>query len=843
MAAMAAVTVACGGGAPRESSPAAPRALEGPRDRLEPTSLGTAMPVLDGALGAGTWVPSSTAGKWHLEGDALVIEPGGSPFDLEREVALDAARLHTLEVTLSSGYKVQLSLSWRRNGEAGWLDDALSLTYDEGTGARQRKTFTFDLRSDARWSGAIDRLRLRLIAARPAERIVLRRLRGFRQEVTTEMLAELSRRPWRVELDREIRAGLVAPPGFPVERQIAVPEVGGTLDLALGATGRLAAAITARVLAARPGDEPALLFESRLEPVARASNRRWRQARVDLGAFAGERLVLRFDSQADEGYDPTFGLPAWANPAVVSPRAELDHPNIILISVDTLRADRLSVYGNPRLTSPSIDAWARRFAVIFENAVAQAPWTLPSHGSMLTGLGALRHGVNHPFRAAPDELTTLAERLRAEGYTTAAITGGGWLHPGYGLAQGYDRYRYGADAGRGDRELESHAPVAARWLGALREPFFLFLHTYDVHDYRAPEREPSTASETPADSDADLARAYDRAIAHMDTQLGDVLMSFEALGLRGRSIVALTSDHGEDLGEDGFYGHGSLRDQVLLVPLILETPGGRGAGRTIAQQVRSIDLVPTLLDLAGLEVPAELDGVSLRRLIEGGAPVPPAWGSAYFASDGRLALRFDNRWKYVYNSSAWVAEDAREALFELPGEAPGSDDVAPDHPRLVDYRQLTRRLLTERLAGLRLRFENRTSGPFDGSIRGELIRAGVPKSIDAPALTRTGDAVADFSIAPGRRFDVLFEEVGEPRFELAAFRGEADGQVVTIDLETMTLPLVLRWTGSRWVTGPGAGDDARVTLEWHLRSGLEDAVPFEQDPELRRQLEALGYLQ
>ncbi len=159
-------------------------------------------------------------------------------------------------------------------------------------------------------------------------------------------------------------------------------------------------------------------------------------------------------------------------------------PNIVLISVDTLRADRLS-----QATSPRIEAWAERRAVAFHNTVAQAPWTLPSHASMLTGSGALRHGVNHSYQVAPEELTTVAERLHAAGYTTAGIAGGAWLDPQYGLAQGIERYRGWSSEQRGDEELEAHAPLAARWLDELQEPFFFFLHTFDVHDFNAPHRQ------------------------------------------------------------------------------------------------------------------------------------------------------------------------------------------------------------------------------------------------------------------------------------------------------------------------------------------------------------------
>lgn len=520
-------------------------------------------------------------------------------------------------------------------------------------------------------------------------------------------------------------------------------------------------------------------------------------------------------------------------------------PNIVLISVDTLRADRLPV-------SPRIDAWAKRHATVFQNAVAQAPWTLPSHASMLTGLDALRHGVNHSFQAAPEELTTLAERLRDAGYVTAGISGGAWLDPQYGLAQGFERYRSWRREQRGDEELEAHAALAARWLGELQVPFFLFLHTFDVHDFNAPHRR-ARAAPRPNDPHADLVQLYEQAVSHMDERVGTLLERLESLDLHRRTIVVLTSDHGEDLGEDGVFGHGSLRDQVLRVPLLVASPGGRSAGRVIDEQVRSVDLVPTLLDLAGLEIPPGLDGVSLRALIEGEAADVPKVATSYFSIAHGLSLRLENRWKYVYDASAWApgeSEPPRQALYRLPGgESPERDGLAPDHPLAQRLRNQARRLLAERLAGLRLRIDNRLPSPFTGNLRGELIRAGVPKSTGVPGLwlTRTSDAVAGFTIPPGQHLELLFERIEKRRFELEATSPEdaAAGPVsrLAIDLETLNLPASFEWTDSGWSGGTGSSlIGASVSLEWHLGAGLGGASPFEQDPELRRQLETLGYL-
>ncbi len=843
-------SLACGG--VPDVPPAVVRLIpEEPRETLQAKALGVEVPVLDSSFGASAWLPGA-AGRWRLEDGALVIEPGGKPFDLEREVAINASQLQTVEATLASRHKIRLSLSWIGE-EKSWVEQPLTLAYADGRGEPHRKTFTFDLRSHAEWSGTISRLRLRLETTRSDERIAVQSLRGLRQELTLESLAEQSRRPWKVELDREVRDALVVPPGHPVVREVSVPTE-AVLRFALGTTGRLSMPIDFRIVAERPAGGNSTLFETRLEPIARGAPRQWRPARVDLGALAGEQVRLRVESIAGDGYDPALGVPVWANPEIVA-SGESPRPNIVLISIDTLRADRLSLYGYERTTSPHIDAWARRHATVFRQAVAQAPWTLPSHASMLTGLDALHHGVNHPFRAAPESLTTLAERLRDEGYFTAAINGGAWLHPHYGLAQGFERYRTWSGEQRGDRELEAHAALASRWLADLRKPFFLFLHTFDVHDFNAPHRREKSASQS-LGSEPSASELYDRAVSHMDDQIDGFLDAVSELRRQGQTLLVLTSDHGEDLGEDGVSGHGSLREQVLRIPLVVESPGGLGAGKFLDDQVRSIDLVPTLLDLAGLGVPSGLDGVSLRGLIEGEAMTVPSLATSYFALDHGVSLRVQNRWKYVYDPSAWAPDDgassrsmAREALYQLPGgESPRRDNLAPDHRLAGRFRTLARRLLEERLAGLRLSVDNALQSPFIATLRGDLVRSGVPKTIDPPVLlTRVAESAASFSLPPERHLQLLFERVGEPRFELvvAPFGDEpgVEDRRLAIDLETVALPASFLWSGSSWrVVGEAPSSAVTVTVEWHRVDQPEGAVPFEQDPELRQQLETLGYL-
>ncbi len=838
-AAAALLVLACG----RQpgTAPAIVRLISEPaQEILRPGVLGTAVPVLDGTFGEGFWKPVDAKG-WRVEEGSLVLDPSGSEIELVRSVDLAATDLHVLEISLLSAYLVRPSLAWQKQGAPWDESDQMRLTFNDGRVEGTRRTFTFSLGDHPRWSGRITGLRVQVESLAPAEKLVVTRISGMRLASPEETLADRVRTPWRVELDDEVRNGLLVLPGLPVEHQVLVPE-NGLLRFAVGVTGKPSSTFVFCILVAAGAEAPSPMFETELT----AASGRWRQASVDLGDLAGRRVRLIAETRVEGDYDLDLGIPVWANPEIVTAGKEDPRPNVILISIDTLRADHLSLYGYPHQTSPHLDAWGERFAAVFRNAVVQAPWTLPSHCSLLTGLDALRHGVNRPFRAVPKTLTTVTERLRAVGYSTAAITGGGWLHPHYGLDQGFDRYRSWRSAGRGDLELEAHVETAERWLGELREPFFLFLHSYDVHDYNLPQRPaPSLA---PGDGRPPRVVRYDHAVTHMDFQMGRLLDRFESLGLRGRTIVALTSDHGEDLGEDGDFGHGSLRDPVLLVPLVIELPSGRAARTVVDDQVRSVDIVPTLLELVGAEA-AETDGTSLVARLEGRTTPAsePSPAVSYTSSPfhGELSLRIDNRWKYVYDNSAWTPRERREALYRLPNESRRGDDVAAKEPQTVHLRDLAQRLLEERLGGLRLEFQNPGAASFAGILRGDLVRLGSPKSTDleGPWFTRVDRNTAGFEVPPGKRFHLLFEHLGEPRFELEA-AGDSDGRVA-IDVETAELPATWRWTGSAWVVerSETSRTAAGVTVAWIHSVAADEAVPYEEDPGLRQQLEALGYLQ
>jgi arylsulfatase A-like enzyme len=314
---------------------------------------------------------------------------------------------------------------------------------------------------------------------------------------------------------------------------------------------------------------------------------------------------------------------------------------VVLVDLDTLRADRLSIYGNPRPTSPHLDAFARS-ATRFEWAFAQAPYTLPSQVSILTSLYPQTHGVVRPKDSMGSEAFTLAEAFHAAGWRTAAFVDGGFVAASLGLDQGFESFVEFGQQGL----AKSEAPIA-EWLRAhSREPFFLFIHTYDTHSpyappepYRArftagmaaptPGFEPTTEAleEVRAarlsPNDLEYARAlYDGEVAFVDDWFGRLTRQMEELGLSERAVVAVVSDHGEEFREHGSFLHEKLYATVTRVPMLVRTSGGT-SGQVVRAPVETVDLMPTLLELAGLPLPQGIEGRSLAATVRSGAALPP----------------------------------------------------------------------------------------------------------------------------------------------------------------------------------------------------------------------------
>jgi len=431
-----------------------------------------------------------------------------------------------------------------------------------------------------------------------------------------------------------------------------------------------------------------------------------------------------------------------------------ERPNILLISLDTLRADHLHCYGYDKNTSPAIDALASE-GVLFEKVYAQSPWTLPSHASMLSALYPSRHGVIRKDRRIPDKIILLSEILKENGYVTASFNGSSFVSSKFGFDQGFDLYEEipiieGNAKDIFDRFLH--------WLkGHHQETFFAFLHTYEIHrPYEPPEtykqkyvpmekitrpwadrilnkilenreltvedygflkamrfcREDETLRnwikrdkraqealagrkienilagilkdekeaeleifdhwhrldlESPAFSY--LIENYDAEVIFSDRQIARLLEALKVFELEKKTLIIITSDHGEEFTEHGSLGHGkTCYEETIRVPLIFHYPGRLPEGLRIEDNAALIDLPPTVLGLADLDIPGFFDGISLEPFFNGKAGKRRVIFSEtlYERSSYRPVVAVDGDWKYHFDQRGLRPEE----LYHL-GRDPG----------------------------------------------------------------------------------------------------------------------------------------------------------------------------
>jgi arylsulfatase A-like enzyme/Flp pilus assembly protein TadD len=365
-------------------------------------------------------------------------------------------------------------------------------------------------------------------------------------------------------------------------------------------------------------------------------------------------------------------------------------PPIILISVDTLRADHLSCYGYSRLRTPHIDSLARG-GTLFADISSQAPITLPSHVSLFTSTYPFANGIRENAQVLPPGALTLATVLAAHGYNTAAFIGGYFLERRYGLAQGFQTYDSPFDARTINGALDLKRPASEVLAGAEHwleqnsgRPFLLFVHLFDLHQpYDAPAAYRTRAPES----------EYDQELAYVDDSIGIFLDSLARRGLDRRALVVLFSDHGESLGDHGENTHGYfIYDSTLHVPLIFHWPGAEESrnsnleNRNSAQvsnfesRVSSpaglVDVAPTVLSFLGIPAPENFCGHSLLELAQGGDPPPrDVYSESSYAHDkfGWSTLRSLRRGGYQYIDAPHpelydLKHDPAELHNLLPGQ-------------------------------------------------------------------------------------------------------------------------------------------------------------------------------
>lgn len=378
--------------------------------------------------------------------------------------------------------------------------------------------------------------------------------------------------------------------------------------------------------------------------------------------------------------------------------------DIILISIDTLRADHLGCYDYPRNTSPSVDKF-KEDGVLFLRCTAQSSSTLTSHASILTSLIPSHHGAYFiRGQALPDNITTMAELLKAKGYRTISFNDGGQIAPKFGLNQGFDKYESMSDSLKAEHlNFNRIVTKAMAWLDKNpNEKFFLFLHTYETHHPYTPKRRQLELFESNYNGNLNwqitvemiekinkgeiklteedkqhIINTYDAEIRSMDESFGLLIDYLKRKKLYDNALIIFTSDHGEEFGEHGtwaMHSHTLFNDQ-LHVPLIIKLPGSKFAARKVDYLVRGIDILPTVMDLLAEKMSRDFEGSSLVPLMKGKEPKKPVFAisqrdmpETYVPAYWSVMTR---RWK-LYNAK----------LYDLSNDPGELKDVAGTHEEL-----------------------------------------------------------------------------------------------------------------------------------------------------------------
>ncbi len=418
------------------------------------------------------------------------------------------------------------------------------------------------------------------------------------------------------------------------------------------------------------------------------------------------------------------------------PAGDVQPLGLVLITVDTLRADYLSSYGHARVLTPSFDRLASG-AVLFRQAISQSTTTTPSHASIMTSLYLQDHNVYSNFEALGQSPRTLAEILLGRGFSTFAIVNMRHLNPEVGgLGQGFQTYIKSGNMRRAGPTIDSFLSWLDHHLEDQGErPFFAWVHLADVHtpyhppppydhfyydgDERDPNNQslqriwpflPSYLSEHPlfkqwlsgvTDLEWVLAQ-YQGAVTYVDDEIGRLIDALEGRHLLGRTAIVLTADHGEDLGEHNMYFvHTGLYEPTVHVPLITYFPGAGRQGVQVREVVQSVDILPTVLEYFGIPAPKDIRGHSLWPLIRGEVE-PPSTAFIEHAGRSLVALRSD-RFKYVRHLRTLNVQptypfiEGKEELYDLRSDEGERKDLAAEMPDVV---RVFRRELAERRASV-----------------------------------------------------------------------------------------------------------------------------------------------
>jgi len=522
-----------------------------------------------------------------------------------------------------------------------------------------------------------------------------------------------------VELTDETRKALTIALGFPIALDLRLPE-DPVLAFAIGASSRDRPTLLAPVMFRVLVDETEVFHEV----LRRSQGEEWFARTVDLAPWSGRSARVVLEARRGEGGiegAERHVLAHWGNPVIRSRAHAPEKPNLVLVSIDCLRADHVGAYGYSRDTTPNVDAFARE-STLFRNAMAVSSYTLPTHASMLTGLPPSLHGATVRRRISRS-VDTLPELLARGGYAVHGVVSAPFLSPVYGFADGFDTYRLSSDRASGlvDRALALLDEGAGR-------SQFLFLHLFDAHAPYSPPGDilgrfgsrPEDVSDLhamiekrlPPESEAaiDEARSlYDGEIAYVDREIGRFFEGLRARGLYDSSLVVVTADHGEAFFEHGYWEHArpwrdegpGLYQEIVHVPLLVKRPNAAG-GAVVDDVVSQMDIFPTLLEAAG----GRLENPWARSLFGNRGGGGNGWALSEFLSTPQrggatlsLALRRGNL-KYLASYRAgsinevYASDPVEEAFYDLLADPGERRNLLPEgDPAIVDARETLKRYL------------------------------------------------------------------------------------------------------------------------------------------------------
>jgi len=503
--------------------------------------------------------------------------------------------------------------------------------------------------------------------------------------VSGEMPASLTLRVPTSEAGRRALYVVRAWPLGPREVRLPVIETGAGRELLIGfgvqdgAAQDAAPAVTFEVVA--DGVESGTsrtLWRKTLDPGRLPGDRGWQEATLDLEPHWGEKLSLRLVASGGPG-PYAAGLATWAQPRLRVTDEGPVRPNVLILSLDTLRADHVGSYGWKRATTPNLDRLAER-GVLFEHAIAPFSSTTASHMTMLTSTDPCAHRVTLPSERLSPSIVTLAESLGAVGYDTVAITEDALIKGQAGFERGFDSYRDQRPAVEPLGVFTQGMAFAEEWLARRDEatPFFLFLHTYQVHaPYKVP---PRFAHLYPVAGTAPEAKRqeaeYDRGLTYADELVGELLRGLGDVGVLDDTLLIVTSDHGEEFGERGGLGHArGVHVEQVHVPFIVVHPTLATGGRRVSTLVGLVDLAPTVLAVVGASRPDTFQGRSLVPLLRGDT-LPPRPLHAEQLWGARQTLRRGARYRWIVTDAGTAVYDGRDDPFE-------SRDLATERPELA----------------------------------------------------------------------------------------------------------------------------------------------------------------